>query len=108
MTLNVLSFPDAQREDYQFVRVCRTESSGAKLESCAKESIHSEANFAGIVGQSSALRQALHLVEMVATSDATVLRGADDGTRKEELASVVNERGQRQGDVLRIVHRDAI
>jgi len=63
MTLNVLSFPEVEREASQFVRVCRTESSGAKLESCAKERIHSEANFAGIVGQSSALRQVLHLVE---------------------------------------------
>ena len=33
----------------------------------------SETNYFGIVGQSSALRQVLQLVDMVAASDATVL-----------------------------------
>src|SRR6266576_5937253 len=96
MTWNVLSFPDIQREDSQFVSVCRTDSSRAKLESCAKESIHSEANFAGIVGQSSALRQVLHLVEMVATSDATVLLLGETGTGKELIARAIHERSLRQ------------
>ncbi len=100
MTLNVLSFPDMQREDSHFVRVCRTESSRAKLGSCAKESIHSEANFAGIVGQSSALRQVLHLVEMVATSDATVLLLGETGTGKELIARAIHERSRRQKEFL--------
>jgi formate hydrogenlyase transcriptional activator len=38
-----------------------------------EEEIRSEADFEGIVGQSSALRQALQLAETVATSDSTVL-----------------------------------
>ena len=108
MTLNVLSFPDVQREDSQFVRVCRTESSGAKLESCAKESIHSEANFAGIVGQSSALRQVLHLVEMVATSDATVLLLGETGTGKELIARAIHERSQRQKETFLTLNCAAI
>src|SRR6266581_4102652 len=96
MTLNVLSFPDIQREDSQFVGVCRTESTRVRLESFAKESIHSEANFAGIVGQSSALLQVLHLVEMVATSDATVLLLGETGTGKELIARAIHERSRRQ------------
>src|SRR5256714_13127039 len=96
MTMNVLSFPDIRTDDSQFVSVCRTESSRAKLESCAKESIHSGANFAGIVGQSSALRQVLHLVEMVATSDATILLLGETGTGKELIARAIHERSLRQ------------
>src|SRR5258706_15951760 len=108
MTLNVLSFPDVQREDSQFVRVCRTESSGAKLECCAKESIHSEANFVGIVGQSSALRQVLQLVEMVATSDATVLLLGETGTGKELIARAIHERSRRQKETFLTLNCAAI
>ena len=96
MTLNVLSFPDIQREDPQFVSVYRTESTRVRLESCAKESIQSEANFAGIVGQSSALRQVLQLVEMVASSDATVLLLGETGTGKELIARAIHEGSPRQ------------
>src|SRR5437660_2062899 len=95
MTLNVLSFPDIQREDSRLVSVCRTESTRVIPESCAKESSHSEANFAGIVGQSSALLQVLHLVEMVATSDATVLLLGETGTGKELIARAIHERSRR-------------
>jgi formate hydrogenlyase transcriptional activator len=108
MTLNVLSFPDVQREDSQFVRVCRTESSGPKLESCAKESIHSEVNFAGIVGQSSALRQVLHLVEIVATSNATVLLLGETGTGKELIARAIHERSLRQKEAFLTLNCAAI
>ena len=108
MTLNVLSFPDIQREDCQFVSVCRTESTRVRLESCAKESIHSEANFAGIVGQSSALRQVLHLVEMVATSDATVLLLGETGTGKELIARAIHERSRRQKETFLTLNCAAI
>ena len=108
MTLNVLSFPDMQREDSQFVSVCRMESTRVRLESCAKESIHSEANFAGIVGQSSALRQVLHLVEMVATSDATVLLLGETGTGKELLARAIHERSRRQKETFLTLNCAAI
>ena len=108
MTLNVLSFPDIQREDSQFVRVYRTESTRVRLESCAKESIHSEANFAGIVGQSSALRQVLHLVEMVATSDATVLLLGETGTGKELIARAIHEQSLRQKETFLTLNCAAI
>ena len=53
-------------------------------------------DFAGIVGQSSALRQVLQLVEMVAASDATVLLLGETGTGKELIARAIHERSQRQ------------
>ena len=108
MTLNVLSFPDIQRENSPFVSACRTESTRVRLESCAKESIHSEANFAGIVGQSSALRQVLHLVEMVATSDATVLLLGETGTGKELIARAIHERSLRQRETFLTLNCAAI
>jgi len=96
MTLNVLSFPDIQREDSQFVRVSRRELSRVNQEFCVEEDIHGETDFAGIVGQSSALRQVLHLVEMVAASEATVLLLGETGTGKELIARAIHERSQRQ------------
>jgi formate hydrogenlyase transcriptional activator len=96
MTLNVLSFPDIRREDSQFVSVSRRELSRVNHEFCIEEDIRTEANFAGIVGQSLALRQVLRLVEMVAASDATVLLLGETGTGKELIARAIHERSRRQ------------
>jgi formate hydrogenlyase transcriptional activator len=49
----------------------------------------------GIVGRSSALRQVLQLVEMVAPSDATVMLLGETGTGKELIARAIHERSQR-------------
>jgi len=49
----------------------------------------------GIVGRSSALRQVLQLVEMVAASNATVLLLGETGTGKELIARAIHERSQR-------------
>lgn len=51
--------------------------------------------FSQIVGSSSALRQVLQLVEMVAASDATVLLLGETGTGKELFARAIHERSQR-------------
>jgi formate hydrogenlyase transcriptional activator len=47
------------------------------------------------VGQSSALRRVLQLVEMVAASDATVLLLGETGTGKELIAHAIHERSRR-------------
>ncbi len=57
-----------------------------------------ELNFAGIVGQSSALRRVLQLVEMVAASDATVLLLGETGTGKELVARAIHERSARRNE----------
>src|SRR6266478_755752 len=88
-------FP-THRKDSPCVNANRRESSKVNQEFCLEKDIGSEANFAGIVGQSSALRQVLQLVEMVASSDATVLLLGETGTGKELIARAIHERSPRQ------------
>jgi formate hydrogenlyase transcriptional activator len=61
-----------------------------------EEEIRSEADFEGIVGQSSTLRQVLQLVETVATSDSTVLLLGETGTGKELIARAIHDRSRRK------------
>jgi len=61
-----------------------------------EEEIHSEADFDGIVGQSSALRQVLQLVETVAKSGSTVLLLGETGTGKELIARAIHDRSRRK------------
>jgi formate hydrogenlyase transcriptional activator len=53
-------------------------------------------DFEGIVGQSSALRHVLNLVETVAPSDSTVLLLGETGTGKELIARAIHERSRRK------------
>ena len=62
--------------------------------------IRSEADFEGIIGQSSALRQVLQLVETVAMSDSTVLLLGETGTGKELIARALHERSRRKDRTL--------
>ena len=55
-----------------------------------------EAAFAGIVGQSSGLRNVLQLVKKVAATNATVLLLGETGTGKELIARAIHERSPRQ------------
>jgi len=96
MNLNVLSFRDVHREYSQFVSVSRREFRRVNQELCPVEVLPSQANLAGIIGQSSALRQVLHLVEMVAPSEATVLLLGETGTGKELIARAIHERSLRR------------
>ncbi len=61
-----------------------------------EEEIRSVADFEGIVGHSSALRQVLQLIETVATSDSTVLLLGETGTGKELIARAVHDRSRRK------------
>jgi len=71
-------------------------SSGVNYELYVKNEMRSEVNFEGIVGQSSALRQVLQLVERVATSDSTVLLLGETGTGKELIARAIHHRSLRR------------
>ena len=59
------------------------------------EAVDTELEFSGIVGRSDALRQVLQLVEMVASSDSTVLLLGETGTGKELIARAIHEHSQR-------------
>jgi formate hydrogenlyase transcriptional activator len=68
-----------------------------------EQEIRSEADFEGIVGQSSALRQVLQLVETVAQSDSTVLLLGETGTGKELIARAIHDRsGRRERTLVRL------
>ena len=57
-----------------------------------EDEIRGEMDFEGIVGQSSALRHLLNLVETVATSDSTVLLLGETGTGKKLIARAIHDR----------------
>ena len=62
-----------------------------------EDEIRRDMRFEGIVGQSSALRHVLSLVETVAPSDSTVLLLGETGTGKELIARAIHERSRRKG-----------
>lgn len=61
-----------------------------------EEEIRGETDFEGIVGQSSALRHVLNLVETVAPSNSTVLLLGETGTGKELIARAIHDRSKRK------------
>jgi len=87
MNSNVLAFSEPRRESYSTVNF--NERGGVNGN-------YDAATFAGIIGQSSGLRNILRLVEMVAATNTTVLLLGETGTGKELIARAIHERSQRQ------------
>ena len=77
-------------------------------EMCAEDEMGSIAGFEGIVGQSSALREVLQQVEMVAPTDSTVLLLGETGTGKELIARAIHDRSFRKNRPLVKVNCAAI
>ncbi len=61
-----------------------------------EDEIRGEMDSEGLVGQSSALRHVLQLVDTVAPSDSTVLLMGETGTGKELIARAIHERSRRK------------
>src|SRR5207302_2845457 len=61
-----------------------------------EDEIRGEIDFEGIVGQSSALRYVLNMVETVGPSDSTVLLLGETGTGKELIARAIHDRSHRK------------
>jgi formate hydrogenlyase transcriptional activator len=89
MSLDVLSDPHSRYDDVSM----NTVEFDTDEELLAPEI--ADPIYSGIIGKSSALRQVLQLVEMVAASDATVLILGETGTGKELIARAIHERSQR-------------
>jgi len=65
-----------------------------------EDEIRGELDFEGIIGQSSALRHVLKLVDTVAPSDSTVLLLGETGTGKELIARAIHDRSRRKDRTL--------
>jgi formate hydrogenlyase transcriptional activator len=67
------------------------------------EEVRREADFQGIVGKSSTLRQLLKMVKTVAPSDSTVLLLGETGTGKELIARAIHNRsGRRERTLVKV------
>jgi formate hydrogenlyase transcriptional activator len=77
-------------------------------ETSADDEINYAAGFGGIVGQSSALREVLQQVEMVAPTDSTVLLLGETGTGKELIARAIHDHSFRKSRPLVKVNCAAI
>jgi formate hydrogenlyase transcriptional activator len=97
MTLTAISDPDTRDGSS---RLASSATNQANLELQLEEEIRPEENFAGIVGQSPALRDVLRQVEMVAASDSTVLLFGETGTGKELIARAIHARSRRKDRML--------
>ena len=93
--------------DFPFSGVVPTDDT-MNADMSAEDQINSIAGFAGIVGQSSALREVLQQVEMVAGTDSTVLLLGETGTGKELIARAIHERSRRRSRALVRVNCAAI
>jgi len=96
MSLDNVSYFDANHSESIQVRTRFTVSACADQDMDLTEQMFSEAVFEGIVGQSAGLRQVLELVETVAPTDSTVLLLGETGTGKELVARAIHERSRRQ------------
>jgi formate hydrogenlyase transcriptional activator len=61
-----------------------------------EQEIRSDSGFERIIGKSAPLKHILELVDIVATSDSTVLLLGDTGTGKELIARAIHDRGRRK------------
>ena len=99
MSLNVLSFPQPH---YDVSPLAGLKPGELKVnqELCSGEDMGLETELTGIIGQSSALRRVMHLVEMAAPSDSTILLLGETGTGKELFARAIHNRSQRRKEAL--------
>lgn len=89
MSLNGLSLVDIHKRDLHF-------GSSPVAIDLLDELLREEVEFEGIVGQSSALREVLQVVETVAKGNVTVLLRGETGTGKELIARAIHNRSRRK------------
>jgi len=106
MNLSNVSNLEDRDEDFQFAGVAPTAVMNEAI--YAEDEIKPMPGFAGIVGQSAALREVLQQVEMVAATDSTVLLLGETGTGKELIARAIHDRSFRKNRLLVRVNCAAI
>src|SRR5258707_6907612 len=90
----VISYSPAVESAYREIAELKDKLAQERL--YLEDEIRGEMDFEGIVGQSSALRHVLNLVETVAPSDSTVLLLGETGTGKELIARAIHDRSHRK------------
>jgi len=83
---------------YREITILRDKLANEKL--YLEEELLNEHNFKEIIGESAALRRVLAQVEMVATSDSTVLILGETGTGKELIARAIHNLSPRRARTL--------
>jgi formate hydrogenlyase transcriptional activator len=91
---HVISYSAALESAYREIAELKDKLAQEKL--YLEDEIRGEMDFEGIVGQSSALRHVLNLVETVAPSESTVLLLGETGTGKELIARAIHDRSRRK------------
>jgi DNA-binding NtrC family response regulator len=94
--LNAIRHGIASYEARQHLRPNLAQDGFEREELHLEEDGRTAAVFEGIVGQSSALREVLRMVETVATTDSTVLLLGETGTGKELIARAIYNRSRRK------------
>jgi formate hydrogenlyase transcriptional activator len=107
MNLTDVSPVDNCDSDFPLASVVPNSNSSTE-EMSAEDEMSSIVGFEGIVGQSSALRDVLQQVEMVAGTDSTVLLLGETGTGKELIARAIHDRSRRKNRTLVKVNCAAI
>lgn len=95
MSSNVLAYAPCRYEDSQPANL-GIERTHVNQDLSFSKDLRLESKFGGIVGRSAALTRVLRLVEMVSSSDATVLLLGETGTGKELIARAIHEQSQRK------------
>lgn len=91
---NLLSLAELQERSKQIqILNSKLEEENAYLE----EEILGRYNFAEIIGESAALRNIFHNIQLVSKSDTTVLITGESGTGKELIARAIHESSDRKG-----------
>jgi formate hydrogenlyase transcriptional activator len=103
---HVISYSAALESAYREIAELKDKLAQEKL--YLEDEIRGEMDSEGIVGQSSALRHVLNLVETVAPSDSTVLLLGETGTGKELIARAIHERSRRKERTFVKLHCAAI